>query len=171
MPSCVALVLAGGVGTRLGGDIPKQYLDLFGRSLLCHSIQTFLEHTAINEVLCVIRSEDRELYNATVAELPVLKPVTGGKNRQESARLGLEGLSKVSPDTVLIRDAARPFVDFETINRMLAGLLEHEAVLPAVPLSDTLKKSDGFRVIDSIEREGLWRAQTPQGFHYQQILL
>ena len=102
--------------------------------------------------------------------LPILKPATGGENRQESSRLGLESLAKAPPDTVLIHDAARPFVDFETINRTLAGLLEHAAVLPAVPLSDTLKQSDGLRVVDTIEHEGLWRAQTPQGYRYQQIL-
>ncbi|MGE4561666.1 MAG: bifunctional 2-C-methyl-D-erythritol 4-phosphate cytidylyltransferase/2-C-methyl-D-erythritol 2,4-cyclodiphosphate synthase, partial [Rhodospirillales bacterium] len=167
---CVALVLAGGVGSRLGGEIPKQYLDLSGRALLCHSVQTFLDHPAIDEVRCVIRSEDQKLYKSAVGGLPILKPVTGGENRQESTRLGLESLAKTSPETVLIHDAARPFVDFATINRTLAGLLDHAAALPAVPLSDTLKRSDGLRVVDTIERDGLWRAQTPQGFRYQQIL-
>ena len=170
MSCCVAVVLAGGVGARLGGDIPKQYLDLAGRALLRHSIETFLDHPAIDKVRCVIRSQDRELYKAAVAGLPILNPITGGENRQESARLGLESLANDSPDTVLIHDAARPFVDFEMINRTLAGLLEHSAVLPAIPLSDTLKRIDGLKVVKTIEREGLWRAQTPQGYRYQQIL-
>ena len=170
MSCCVAVVLAGGVGARLGGDIPKQYLDLAGRALLRHSIETFLDHPAIDKVRCVIRSQDRELYKAAVAGLPILNPITGGENRQESARLGLESLANDSPDTVLIHDAARPFVDFEMINRTLAGLVEHSAVLPAIPLSDTLKRIDGLKVVKTIEREGLWRAQTPQGYRYQQIL-
>ena len=170
MSGCVALVLAGGNGVRLGGKIPKQYLDLSGRAVLCHSIKTFLDHPAIDEVCCVIRPEDRELYNAAVAGLTILNPVTGGENRQESARLGLESLAEIAPETVLIHDAARPFVDFETIDRTLAELLDHPAALPAVPLSDTLKRSEGPRVVDTIEGDGLWRAQTPQGFRYQQIL-
>ena len=170
MSGCVALVLAGGGGVRLGAEMPKQYLDLSGRAILRHSIETFLGHPAIDEVRCVIRPEDRELYDAAVAELALQDPVAGGGNRQNSARLGLESLTDAAPATVLIHDAARPFVDSETIDRTLAGLLDYPAALPAVPLSDTLKRSDGPRVTGTIERDGLWRAQTPQGFWYQEIL-
>ena len=170
MSGCVALVLAGGGGVRLGAEMPKQYLDLSGRAILRHSIETFLGHPAIDEVRCVIRPEDRELYDAAVAELALQDPVAGGGNRQDSARLGLESLTDAAPATVLIHDAARPFVDSETIDRTLAGLLDYPAALPAVPLSDTLKRSDGPRVTGTIERDGLWRAQTPQGFRYQEIL-
>ncbi len=170
MSGCAVIVLAGGGGARVGAEIPKQYLDLSGRAVLCHSIETFLGHPAIDEVCCVIRPEDRDLYDAAVAGLAILDPVTGGRNRQESARFGLESLAKAAPATVLIHDAARPFVDSETIDRTLAGLLDCPAALPAVPLSDTLKRSDGTRVAGTIERDGLWRAQTPQGFRYQEIL-
>jgi 2-C-methyl-D-erythritol 4-phosphate cytidylyltransferase/2-C-methyl-D-erythritol 2,4-cyclodiphosphate synthase len=170
MSGCIALILAGGSGVRLGSEIPKQYLELSGRALLCHSIETFLDHSAVDEVCCIIRPEDRELYDAAVAGLAIREPVTGGRNRQESACFGLESLAEAAPATVLIHDGARPFIDSETIDRTLAGLLDYPAALPAVPLSDTLKRSDGPRVGATIEREGLWRAQTPQGFRYQEIL-
>ncbi len=172
MSGCAALVLAGGSGVRLGTEIPKQYLDLSGRAVLRHSIETLASHPAIGAVRCVIRPEDRDLYEATTTGLALLDPAEGGPSRQESARLGLESLRDLAPATVLIHDAARPFVDAATIDRTLAGLNDCPAALPAVPLGDTLKRGDGtgMKVAATVERAGLWRAQTPQGFRYADIL-
>ncbi len=170
MSGCVALVLAGGGGVRLGAEVAKQYLDLSGRAVLRHSVQTFLGHKAIDEVRCVIRPEDRGHYDAAMAGLTIPDPVAGGENRQQSACFGLEALAQTAPATVLIHDAARPLVDAGTIDRTLAGLLDHRGAVPAVPLGDTLKRSDGALVGGTIERDGLWRAQTPQGFRYREIL-
>jgi 2-C-methyl-D-erythritol 4-phosphate cytidylyltransferase/2-C-methyl-D-erythritol 2,4-cyclodiphosphate synthase len=121
-------------------------------------------------VRCVIRAADRELYDAAVAGLALADPVSGGRDRQESARLGLESFAEAAPATVLIHDAARPFVDASTIERTLAALANHAGAVPAVPLGDTLKRSDGALVGATIPRDGLWRAQTPQAFHYPEIL-
>ena len=89
MSGCAALVLASGGGVRLGAEVAKQYLDLAGRPVLRHSIETFLGHPAIDRVRCVIRAEDRALYDEAVAGLAILDPVSGGRDRQDSARLGL----------------------------------------------------------------------------------
>ncbi len=172
MSGCAALVLAGGGGVRFGAEVPKQYLDLAGSAVLRHSVEALIGHPAIAAVRCVIRAQDRDSHDAALSGLGVLEAVEGGTSRQDSARLGLESLADMAPATVLIHDAARPFVDGATIDRTLAALGECPAALPAVPLSDTLKRLDGDsgNVAATVERAGLWRAQTPQGFRYPEIL-
>ena len=172
MAGCAALILAGGTGTRLGGEVPKQYLELGGRKLLRHSAETFAAHPEIDAVRIVHRDADRARYDEAVAGLTLLEPVAGGATRQESARLGLESLAEMAPDRVLIHDAARPFVDADTIARTVAALAQHPAALPALPVADTIKRESdgGGAVAGTIDRKGLWRAQTPQGFRYAGIL-
>ena len=174
MSGCVALILAGGRGTRLGADLPKQYLPLGDGVVLRHAVRNFVDHPGIDDVRVVIGAEDRERCDSALAGLDLLEPVTGGGSRQESARLGLESLVPISPERVLIHDAARPFADAGTIARTLAALDTHPAALPALPVSDTLKRErsgDGDRTIaETVERAGLWRAQTPQGFRFAEIL-
>lgn len=172
MAGCAALVLAGGSGARFGGETPKQYLPLGGRALLRHSVETFAAHPAIDRVRVVIRPDDRDHYAAAMAGLSILEPVPGGPTRQDSARLGLESLVELAPETVLIHDGARPFVDAALIERTLAALAEAPAALPVLPVSDTLKRAapDGTRIAETVDRSGLWRAQTPQGFRFADIL-
>ncbi len=171
MPGCVALVLAGGSGSRLGGALPKQYQELAGRPVLAHSLAAFAGHPEVDAVRAVIRAEDRARYDRAVAGLELMEPVIGGAVRQDSARLGLESLAGLAPDRVLIHDAARPFVASGVISRTLAALDGAPAAVPALPLADTLKRSDdGRMVVATIDRGRLWRAQTPQGFRFPEIL-
>ena len=174
MSGCVALILAGGRGTRLGAELPKQYLPLGDGVVLRHAVRNFVDHPGIDDVRVVIGAGDRERCDSALAGLDLLEPVTGGSSRQESARLGLESLVSISPERVLIHDAARPFADAGMIARTLAALDTHPAALPALPVSDTLKRErsgDGDRMIaETVERAGLWRAQTPQGFRFAEIL-
>ena len=172
MGGCVALILAGGSGTRLGADVPKQYLDLGGRAVLRRSIGAFRNHPAVSAVRVVIGSGDRALYDRAVEGLDLPPPAEGGATRQESGLRGLESLAEFAPDLVLIHDAARPFVDAATIDRVIAALDTHPAALPGVPVADTLKKAEGspHLVGDTVDRASLWRAQTPQGFRYADIL-
>jgi 2-C-methyl-D-erythritol 4-phosphate cytidylyltransferase/2-C-methyl-D-erythritol 2,4-cyclodiphosphate synthase len=170
MAGCAALVLAGGSGQRFGGDIPKQYMSLAGIPVIRRAAEAFLRHPAIDRVQLVIRAEDRALCDAALAGLDLPAPVTGGATRQDSARLGLESLKPMAPDSVLIHDGARPFVDAALIDRTLAALAEAPAALPALPVTDTLKRGDGGRVAETVSRDGLWRAQTPQGFRFADIL-
>ena len=172
MGGCVALILAGGSGTRLGADVPKQYLDLGGRAVLRRSIEAFGNHPAVSAVRVVIGSGDRALYDRAVEGLDLPPPAEGGATRQESGLRGLESLAEFAPDRVLIHDAARPFVDAATIDRVIAALDTHPAALPGVPVADTLKKAEGAPLLvgETVDRSGLWRAQTPQGFRYADIL-
>ena len=172
MGGCVALILAGGSGTRLGADVPKQYLDLGGRAVLRRSIEAFRNHPAVSAVRVVIGSGDRALYDRAVEGLDLPPPAEGGATRQESGLRGLESLAEFAPDLVLIHDAARPFVDAATIDRVIAALDSHPAALPGVPVADTLKKAEGAPLLvgETVDRSGLWRAQTPQGFRYADIL-
>ncbi len=172
MGGCAALVLAGGSGSRFGGGTPKQYLDLDGRAVIRHAVDAFLDHAAIDAVRVVLRPSDRALYNAAMTGAELMAPVSGGATRQESARLGLVSLADMAPDSVLIHDGARPFPGGAVIARVVAALAEFPGAIPALPVADTLKRGDaaGTMVSGTVERTGLWRAQTPQGFRYDDIL-
>jgi 2-C-methyl-D-erythritol 4-phosphate cytidylyltransferase / 2-C-methyl-D-erythritol 2,4-cyclodiphosphate synthase len=170
MDSIYALVVAAGRGTRFGGDLPKQYLPLGGAMVLRHAVAALARHPRIAKVLVAIRPEDRALYDRAVAGLPVLEPVAGGATRQDSVRLGLEALAPYRPQHVLIHDGARPFPDSALIDRVLRGLDEAPAAIPCLPLRDTIKRTENGVIEATIDRSELWRAQTPQGFHFDAIL-
>ncbi|HEX7969905.1 MAG TPA: bifunctional 2-C-methyl-D-erythritol 4-phosphate cytidylyltransferase/2-C-methyl-D-erythritol 2,4-cyclodiphosphate synthase [Stellaceae bacterium] len=170
MASCIALVVAAGRGTRLGASLPKQYLPLAGRALLRYSLETLASHPAIDDVRVVYNPDDQPLYDEAAQGLALLAPVPGGAARQDSVRLGLESLEALAPESVLIHDGARPFLDHSTIDRVLAALDEAPGAIPALPLRDTVKRGAEGRIVDTIDRASLWRAQTPQGFHYRPIL-
>jgi len=170
MTSSIALIVAAGAGTRLGGEVPKQYLPLGGRAVLRHSVETFLRHPAVSGVRAVISPEHRALYDDAVAGLPILPPVSGGASRQDSVRNGLESLAELRPDRVLIHDAARPFLTADIVDRTLAALDDAPGAVVAVPVTDTLKRGNDGRVAGTVDRIALWRAQTPQAFRYADIL-
>ncbi len=170
MAECVALIVASGRGQRFGADRPKQYQPLAGRPVLRHSLERFCGHPRVDRVRAVIHAQDRELYDLTARGLDLLTPAEGGPTRQDSVRLGLESLSGTPPDVVLIHDGVRPLADGALIDRVLDALDHHRAVLPALPVTDTLKRVAGAFVLGTVERSGLHRAQTPQGFAYQPIL-
>lgn len=170
MPGNVAIVVAAGRGHRLPAGAPKQYLPLAGQPLLRYSLNAFLSHPAIDAVAAVIAPEDAALFDSATAGLVLLPPIAGGATRQESVRRGLEALGSRDPSRVLIHDAARPFVDAAIITRVLDALDDVPAAIAAVPVADTLKRGDGPVVAGTVERKDLWRAQTPQGFHYRAIL-
>ncbi|HEY1503690.1 MAG TPA: bifunctional 2-C-methyl-D-erythritol 4-phosphate cytidylyltransferase/2-C-methyl-D-erythritol 2,4-cyclodiphosphate synthase [Stellaceae bacterium] len=170
MLACIAIVVAAGRGTRLGGERPKQYRSLGGQTLLRHSVERLAEHPRIDRVRVVYNPADHDLYDAAVAGLDILPPVRGGAARQDSARLGLESLQSFAPLRVLIHDAARPFVEQSLIDRVLDALDTAPAAIPALPLADTVKRGENGVVTDTLDRSALWRVQTPQGFDYRAIL-
>jgi len=170
MTNVVALVVAAGSGLRLGGELPKQFLPLAGKPLLRHCLETFAAHPRIAGVKVVINDTYRALYDSATAGLPLLAPALGGETRQASVHNGLESLLGDSPDLVLIHDAARPFIDAPTIDRTIDALQDHDGALVAVQVVDTLKRAEGKFSGATVDRSGLWRAQTPQGFRFQPIL-
>lgn len=167
----IGLIVAAGRGYRVGGPLPKQYLTLAGQPILRRTITALTRHPALDAVQVLIHPDDQALYNEATAGLDKLLPVGfGGKERQDSARLGLEALAGLAPATVLIHDAVRPFIARDTISAVLAVLARGSAAIVGVPLADTLKRVEDHVVTTTISRAGLWRAQTPQGFRFQEIL-
>jgi 2-C-methyl-D-erythritol 4-phosphate cytidylyltransferase/2-C-methyl-D-erythritol 2,4-cyclodiphosphate synthase len=174
MSTATALLVAAGRGTRFGGALPKQYRRLAGQAVLRHSVRAFLDHPVIDRVIVVIDPACRDLYDAAVGDLPLDPPVDGGDTRQDSVRRGLEALAARPPEParVLIHDAARPLVDADTIAGVVAALDAAPGAIAAVPVADTLKRAveTGTAIADTVDRTGLWRAQTPQGFRFRPIL-
>jgi 2-C-methyl-D-erythritol 4-phosphate cytidylyltransferase / 2-C-methyl-D-erythritol 2,4-cyclodiphosphate synthase len=168
--TAVALIVAAGESRRMGGDVPKQYQMLGGKSLLCRSIEAFLQHPLVSGVKVVINAAHQAHYDAQSASLNLLPCAHGGATRQESVRQGLLSLADEAPDYVLIHDAARPNLGLDLISQVLAGLECAPAVIPALPVIDTLKHIEEERVVGTIERKKLFRAQTPQGFHFKSIM-
>ena len=171
---CLALIVAGGHSARFGTDVPKQYLALGGVPVVRRTVQVFLSHPDVSAVRVVVRAGDEALYREAVAGLELLDPVTGGNTRQESVRRGLESTANEPPDTVLVHDAARPLTPRDVITRVVTALRDGPAAIPALPVQDTLKRQraedDLALVGETVDRRGLWRAQTPQGFRYPEIL-
>lgn len=138
--------------------------------ILRRTVEAFLAHPEIDLVQVLIHTDDRVLYNTALAGLSILSPLPGGAARQESVRLGLEGLAVHAPANVLIHDAVRPFVSPALISAVLAALVDHHGAMAGLPLSDTLKSCEGGMVTQTIDRRQLFRAQTPQGFRFEDIL-
>lgn len=178
--TAAALIVAAGRGTRASNtdtglsqkSLPKQYARLAGRPLLAHVVSAFDACPGIDAITVVIHEDDREAYDAAVAGLSnrLTPPVVGGATRQASVRLGLEGLRNRAPDYILIHDAARPFITQKVVTDILCALQSEAGAIAAVPLADTLKReqSNGL-VAETVPRDGLWKAQTPQGFRYAAI--
>lgn len=169
----IALVMAAGRGLRMGGDVPKQYQFINGRSILEQSITALLNHQSIDAVRVVIGPHDHDLYEKATEVLnssKLLNPVIGGQVRSESVRLGLESIESLSPKYVLIHDGARPFVTPHIIARVLEGLNHHRGVIPGVEMVDTLKFAPQGNIETTIDRRGLYQAQTPQGFDFSTII-
>ncbi len=173
-PSVVALIVAAGRGTRaaVADRSPKQFVRLGHRSVLQCAIDAFVSSGRVHRIAVVIHPDDGALYQSAVVACPeLLPPICGGATRQQSVRLGLEALAQSGPGLVLIHDAARPFVDSEIIGRVIDGVGRGRGAIAAIEVSDTLKRagSDGT-IAATIKRDGLWRAQTPQGFLFDEIL-
>ncbi len=137
------------------------------------TICAFLNHEDVHRVIVVVRAGDEELYEEAVRGLTsakLMQQVPGGATRQLSVAAGLEALATRSPDAVLIHDAARPFISAQCIADTLAALASYDGAIAAAPVTDTLKRGEGGRSAGTVSREGLWRAQTPQTFHYKRIL-
>lgn len=176
MAGCVALIVAAGRGARLrpdgtaGASSPKQYLPLCGRPMLTHAVTAFQDTEGVSAVRVVIHADDHALYDDALGHLGLLDPVQGGATRQDSVRLGLESLAGKGFETVLIHDAARPLVDNALVARTLKALADHPGAVPALAMTDSLKRCAGGVIIDAVDRTDLWRAQTPQGFSLTAIL-
>jgi 2-C-methyl-D-erythritol 4-phosphate cytidylyltransferase / 2-C-methyl-D-erythritol 2,4-cyclodiphosphate synthase len=166
-----AIVVAAGRGLRAGDGLPKQYRSLAGEPVIRASLAMLAGHREIGLVQPVIHADDRDLYQGAVAGLDLLPAIVGGASRQASVRAGLEALQPHHPDIVLMHDAARPFASPALVSRAIAAAAESGAAIPAVPVSDTLKRVDSAGLVTAtLAREELRAIQTPQAFRYSSIL-
>ncbi|MFT3973485.1 MAG: bifunctional 2-C-methyl-D-erythritol 4-phosphate cytidylyltransferase/2-C-methyl-D-erythritol 2,4-cyclodiphosphate synthase [Amaricoccus sp.] len=167
------LIVAAGRGERLGGTVPKQYLAVGGQTMLRRSVEALLAVEGLDAVLVVIHPDDAGRYAEALTGLTnarLLAPVAGGADRPASVRAGLEALVPRAPEKVLIHDAARPFLPAAVANAVLAALDTAPAAFPALPVVDALWRVEAGGADAPVPRDGLWRAQTPQGFHFAAIL-
>jgi 2-C-methyl-D-erythritol 4-phosphate cytidylyltransferase/2-C-methyl-D-erythritol 2,4-cyclodiphosphate synthase len=164
-----AIIAAGGAGHRLGADVPKQMLEIGGRTLLQRSVDAFRTHPEIADVIVALPST---LMAPPPEGLGTVRLVAGGARRQDSVANAFD-VVPAQTDVVLVHDAARPFVTSSMISEVIRGALEHGAAITAVPVKDTVKRVTGDqgpeaggrgRIVETLPREEIFLAQTPQGF-------
>ena len=170
-----AVLVAAGSGSRLGADVPKAFVEVNDRALLEHAAERFVEHPAVRDVVVVVPAEliglaEELLAEAFEEEGAVPAVVAGGATRQESVARGLAALAE-DVDAVLVHDAARAFVPPAVIDRVLAALASGAAaVVPTVPVADTVRAVDGRALGAVVDRSTLAAVQTPQGFARQVLV-
>lgn len=163
----VVIVVAGGRGLRMGGDMPKQYLPLGGQSVLGRTLACFDAHPLVGGIVLVLHRDDIEYCRQNVLEgagfTKIRALVAGGQQRSESVCAGLAETEE-SDEIVLVHDAVRPFVSRALVDRVVAAAVEVGAVLPALPVKETVKIVENGTVVSTPARASLWAAQTPQAF-------
>lgn len=160
------VIVAAGNGTRMGGNVRKPYLQLGDDPILILTLKKFLSVTTIDEFVLVVHSDEVQRTEQLLASYHIsnVQIVHGGRERQDSVQSGLNALSN-KIDYALIHDGARPFVSSELILRLIDEVKNKKAVIPAIPVKDTIKLVEATGVIVSTpDRKGLWAAQTPQAF-------
>lgn len=165
----VALIVAAGTGSRSGGDSPKQFRVVRGQPMLRHSYATLSQYPDIGAVYVAIGSGQHDMAASALTGLPAPVLIEGGETRRESVFRGLQAIIKDGgADRVLIHDAARPFLPELVITDLLAALDTAPGAVPALPVVDSLARGDGI-LSETVERDALWRIQTPQAFHFDDI--
>ena len=172
-----AILLAAGSGRRFAdastapvsspAATPKQYMLLGGKPVIRYAAEALRDHVTLIQPV-----GDDPLLVQALDGIDTLPPVAGGRERQDSVRAGLEALAKLPepPDLVLVHDGARPYVPADVVRNVLDALAQHPGAIPAVAVADTLKRGRDGLVDTTVSRESLWRAQTPQGFHFPLLL-
>lgn len=160
-----AILVAAGSGSRFGADTPKQYLTLAGKPVLRHAAEALAAELDLLQPV-----GDATALDAALAGIDHLPTVPGGATRQDSVRAGLEALVPHAPDIVLVHDAARPCIPAGTIPALLAALEQAAGAIPALPVADTLKRVRQGVITETVPRDGLYRAQTPQAFRFPVLL-
>jgi 2-C-methyl-D-erythritol 4-phosphate cytidylyltransferase len=169
-----AIIVAAGQGLRMGGPVSKQYLSLAGVPILGRTLNVFEKSGLFEEIIVVVGAADKEhcarqVFDKTKMARSV-RIVAGGRDRQESVYNGLEASNGHDDDTVLIHDGVRPFVSEDTLVQCLEAVKTHGTCIAAVPACDTLKQiGANGRITETLPRDAVWLAQTPQGFRLGQI--
>jgi len=166
------IVPAAGVGKRMGGKLPKQYLLLQNQPIILHTLMALEKAKAIDEIYLVTGGEVPESFSQSLKEMGIKKLsgfVTGGKERQESVYNGLKALPAQKDDMVIIHDGVRPFVTESIIDNCLREAMKTGGAIAAIPVTDTLKQVRNGKICGSVDRSLCYRVQTPQCFRYGTI--
>jgi ribitol-5-phosphate 2-dehydrogenase (NADP+) / D-ribitol-5-phosphate cytidylyltransferase len=174
---CYALILSGGSGARFGNDMPKQFADVYGKTILDYCLTNFNSHNKINKIVVVSNPEHIQRTKqiaATGKFSKVVSVIEGGATRGESSFLGLKEILRLESNPekvkVLIQDAVRPNTAAQIISEVIQNLEIHNAVTIAIPTTDTIYLSDSSSILESIpDRSRIYKAQTPQGFSLESI--
>lgn len=166
-----AIILAGGTGTRLGGNIPKQYLEVGGKPVITYCLEKFESNTAIDEIVIVAADDWKKFITDNMKNISKFRCFApAGDSRQHSI---VNGLKAANPNTsnVIIHDAARPNVSDETITECINGLKDYDGVMPVLPVKDTIYFSETGEAISSLlNRDQLFAGQAPESFRYDRYL-
>ena len=165
----IALIVAAGQGNRVGGDVPKQYRVVAGKTVLAHAHEALASHDAIDGVVVVVAAGQQDLAQALLGE--DVQVVVGADSRRGSVHAGLEAIAAAGgADIVLIHDAARPFLPPVVVDRLLDALMDKDGAIPILPVADTLVRGAGGLMENTVDRAQLHRVQTPQAFRFPAIL-
>jgi 2-C-methyl-D-erythritol 4-phosphate cytidylyltransferase len=167
------LVPAAGSGSRIGGDIRKQYLELGDQPILVQTLLRLAEHPLVTAIHLIVPETDMAFCRAEIVERYRLEKIgrliAGGAERQDSVRYGLESCGAMDQDVILIHDGVRPFFPKDQIGPLVQLAVAEGAALLAIPAQDTIKEVFDSRVRSTIDRRLLWQVQTPQAFRCERI--
>ena len=175
MPKVFAIVPAAGQGTRIGDAVPKQYLAIAGQPMMYHSIHALAAVSRIERIFVILSPEDKhwEKHDWSRVQSKLETIHGGGAHRPETVLNALKALDgrAAKDDWILVHDAARPCIGTELVEQFLDEMGEDPiGGLLGMPVADTLKRAEeGPRVVDTVSRVNLWRAQTPQMFRYEML--
>ncbi len=174
MPKTVAIVPAAGTGVRMGGDCAKQYLHLLDRPILAITLDVLQSCPLLDAIVLVVPSEDVSYCRREIVEKyaigKVREVVPGGELRQDSVRKGLLATNG-KYELVLIHDGVRPMITPELVKEVIKAAIQYRAAIAALPAKETVKKvSETRHVTATFDRTKVWMVQTPQAFHYEDIL-
>jgi len=169
----IAIIPAAGSGSRFGGEIPKQFIEIAGAPIIIHTLRRFDECEEIGTIVVALRREEVERFERAVCAHKIRKPVRladGGAERSDSILNALEAASEFRPEIAVVHDAVRPFVTPERISAVIARASEIGAAILALPATDTIKEVEGGLIRRTLDRRRIWRAQTPQAFRYDLLM-
>ncbi|MDT0593293.1 2-C-methyl-D-erythritol 4-phosphate cytidylyltransferase [Glaciecola petra] len=170
------IILAAGIGARMGAKQAKQYIEINGKTILEHTLDVFLSHSRISQIVVVLHPKDDIFHKLPIAQHELITTIIGGDERVDSVLSGLKHLNQMSNKTnenqyVLVHDAARPCIDHTSISQLIEVCENDVGGILAIPVADTIKqaKAENSLIDKTINREKLWQAQTPQMFKLQDL--
>ncbi|MEM7304215.1 MAG: 2-C-methyl-D-erythritol 4-phosphate cytidylyltransferase [Pseudomonadota bacterium] len=170
---CWAIIPAAGIGQRSGSNIPKQYIQISGKTILEHALTPFLDNPRIKAIVIVLNKDDSHFSDLDIHSTKEIHTVIGGDSRTQSV---FNALLEIKPritndEYVLVHDAARPCLSNNDLDKLMDAAFSNEAgCILGAPMVDTVKKVDNDRIVKTMDRSNLWRAYTPQMFRYELLL-